>query len=765
MKRWNTLALLLASGSLAACGSESTPPATDAGMSTDMGSPTDTGTPGDTGTATDAPRTDTGTPDAGGLRCGSLSVENLNTVGTRMGNVTRVMGDSTAAYMAQTMGNPPTGRTPVQPPSNNATCIRMSGQVAYAYTIGAMPASLRISTTNPGTPRNFDTVVWVTTRCTTSLSSAACNDDDPAFAASSDRRVSSTVTTEVLPAGTQVFILVGGFYPPGTGTIDRGMFELSVSEDVPVAMGGACRVDGSAQRCTTGLDCVGADPGAEMGTCRAQGSVAGSRCRTGASACDMGLTCATSGFCVTTSTVGMPCNAFAQCPAGSSCLINVLGAIEGVCRTQGSVNGSPCRPAGAMNGRCDMGLTCSGDLDPTDQNPTCRPLAAVGESCGIGAGGSLCPAGSTCVTVVGGAVGTCRANGTVANTACRAAGMTPRCDGMLTCRRAGDGQPELCVTLGTSGGVCDSTTVCPDNNTCYLTDLSDRQRGRCGAEGTAGGACSAGATRCTAPAVCSATDSTEDGLCQTVATAGMPCERPTSRCDTGLTCVLNMGSQSTGTCRAAGTVAGAACRATEPACDMGLTCAGTFLSGGVCQTTVAMGAACDPLNGTTRCPGEQVCIPRTFSTGTCGAATGMEMEPNNSPAAVAMRAITAPSAFRGALPFGDVDCVAVTVPANGRIVAQVSDGNGRCPAPFQGAIALDLYDTNGTTVRGVVTRTGPFGLGSCATIDGGRSTVHAFAGGLAAGTYTVCARPVRDTTTTTGPVPNYVLTVAPYGAM
>ncbi len=160
-----------------------------------------------------------------------------------------------------------------------------------------------------------------------------------------------------------------------------------------------------------------------------------------------------------------------------------------------------------------------------------------------------------------------------------------------------------------------------------------------------------------------------------------------------------------------------------------------------------------------------MCIPRTFSTGTCGAATGMEMEPNNSPAAVAMRAITAPSAFRGALPFGDVDCVAVTVPANGRIVAQVSDGNGRCPAPFQGAIALDLYDTNGTTVRGVVTRTGPFGLGSCATIDGGRSTVHAFAGGLAAGTYTVCARPVRDTTTTTGPVPNYVLTVAPYGAM
>ncbi len=762
MKRWKILAVLFAGGSVAACGSESTPPA-DSGVSTDMGPAIDAPVVTDTTPVTDTPAADRGV-DAGGLRCGPLAAENLNMVGTRMGTVTRVMGDSTAAYMAQTMGRPATGRTPVLPPSNNATCIRMSGQVAYAYTIGSAAASLRISTTNPGTPRNFDTVVWVTTRCATTLTSAACNDDDPAFAASSDRRVSSTVTTEVLPAGTQVFILVGGFYPPGTGTIDRGAFELTVSENVPVAMGGACRVDGSAQRCETGLDCVGADPGADMGTCRPTGSVAGSRCRTGSVQCDMGLTCAASGFCVTTSAVGMPCNAFAACPAGSSCLTTVFGAIAGVCRTQGSVAGSPCRPAGAMNGRCEMGLVCSGDIDPTDQAPTCRVPAALGEPCGIGIGGALCPAASTCVTVTGGAVGTCRANGTVATTACRPVGMTPRCDGMLQCLRAGDGAPELCVNLAMSGGVCDGQTTCPDNNTCYLTDLSDRLRGRCGAEGTAGGACSSGATRCTAPAVCSTTEAAEAGLCQTVAMAGMPCERPTSRCDTGLTCVLNMGSQSTGTCRAAGTVAGAACRATDPPCDMGLSCAGTFLSGGVCQSTVAMGAACDPLHGTTRCPGEQVCILSAFNAGTCRALTGMETEPNNTPAEAAARAVTAPSAFRAALPFGDVDCVAVTVPANGRIAAQVSDGNGRCPAPFQGAIALDMYDANGTTLRGVVTRTGPFGLGACATLDGARAGVHAFAGGLAAGTYTVCARALRDATTTTGPVPNYVLSVAPSAA-
>jgi len=762
MKRWKILAVLLASSSVVACGSETSPPA-DAGTSTDLGTGTDTPVATDNPVATDTPRPDVAV-DAGGLRCGPLSYENINMIGTRMGAVTRVMGDSTAAYMAQTMGRPATGRTPVLPPSNNATCTRMSGQVAYSYTIGAAAASLRVSTTNPGTPRNFDTVVWVTTRCATTLTSAACNDDDPAFAASSDRRVSSSVTTEVLPAGTQVFILVGGFYPPGTGTIDRGAFELTVSEDVPVAMGGACRVDGTSQRCETGLDCVGADPGADMGTCRPQGSVAGSRCRSGAVQCDMGLTCAASGVCVTTSAVGMPCNAFAACPAGSSCLINVLGSIAGTCRAQGSVEGSPCRPVGAMNGRCETGLVCSGDINTADANPTCQRPAALGEACGIGAGGALCPANSTCVTVVGGAVGTCRANGTVATTGCRTA--TPRCDGMLQCLRAGDGAPELCVNVAMTGGVCDGQTTCPDSNTCYLTDLSDRLRGRCGAEGSAGGACGAGATRCTAPAVCSTTEATEAGLCQTVAMAGMPCERPTSRCDTGLTCVLNAGSQSTGTCRTAGSVAGSACRATDPPCDMGLTCAGTFLSGGVCQSTVAMGAACDPLHGTTRCPGEQVCILSAFNAGTCGAVTGMETEPNDSPAAAAARAVTAPSAFRGSLPFGDVDCVAVTVPANGRIAAQVSDGNGRCPAPFQGGIVLDLYDSNGTTVRGVVTRTGPFGLGTCATLDGARSGVHAFAGGLAAGTYTVCARGLRDTATmtNTGLIPNYILSVAPSAA-
>jgi hypothetical protein len=272
MKRWNTLALLLASGSLAACGSESTPPATDAGMSTDMGSPTDTGTPGDTGTATDAPRTDTGTPDAGGLRCGSLSVENLNTVGTRMGNVTRVMGDSTAAYMAQTMGNPPTGRTPVQPPSNNATCIRMSGQVAYSYTTGAMPAGAAHLTTNPGTRAT-------STRCSGS----------PPLPTTLSARPATTTTPSSPPAPT------GACRPrspprsprghhrvrprrrilsPGTGgvTTDRGP-SSSASRSCPRRHGRRLprRRPHAALRPSGASTCVGSDPGSEMGTCRCAG--------------------------------------------------------------------------------------------------------------------------------------------------------------------------------------------------------------------------------------------------------------------------------------------------------------------------------------------------------------------------------------------------------------------------------------------------------------------------------------------------------------
>ena len=122
---------------------------------------------------------------------------------------------------------------------------------------------------------------------------------------------------------------------------------------------------------------------------------------------------------------------------------------------------------------------------------------------------------------------------------------------------------------------------------------------------------------------------------------------------------------------------------------------------------------------------------------------------------------------RGALPFGDVDCVAVTVPANGRIVALVSNGNGYCSVGINGRLALDLYNPDGTTVRGIAQQNGPFGSGTCANIDGNRTTLQPWASNLAAGTYTVCIRGVQDAANgvSTQRVENYALSLAARAGM
>ncbi|MDB4928082.1 MAG: hypothetical protein JWM10_566, partial [Myxococcaceae bacterium] len=199
-----------------------------------------------------------------------------------------------------------------------------------------------------------------------------------------------------------------------------------------------------------------------------------------------------------------------------------------------------------------------------------------------------------------------------------------------------------------------------------------------------------------------------------------------------------------------GTVAGARC-GSGGACAAGLTCSPP--SPGVCSAAAV--TDCDPLGGTTRCSAGQACLASSSVRGRCGA-QGVETEPNDTAALSAARAVSTPSAFVGALAYGDVDCVPVVVPAGGNLVAFVSDGNGRCPVT-SGALALDLYDTDGVTVRLTTTQNGP---GLCAHMDGGRRSVFPSAGGLVAGTYTVCARGVQSSTVRTANVASYVLTVA-----
>jgi len=760
MTRMRNLAIALLSASLGACGSDPvvTPPA-DAG--TDVGTPmdvpvVDAGTP-DTGGTTDAPR-DTGAdrPDAGPT-CGSLPITPV--ARPTSGDTARVMGDTTAAFMAQNPGARPMANSPVRPPTNNTTCVPSRGQLVYSYTTGTTPTALRISTTNPGTPGNFDTVLWVTNRCVTNLTAAACNDDDPEFAASADRRVSSSVTTQVFPANSTVFVVLGGFYPPATGgaTTDRGPFVLTIQELPPVAMGGACRIDGRSQICdssvTPALTCVGNDPGSDMGTCRVRGSVAGSVCRTSAPECDGSLVCSAGGICQTTVPAGMPCDGFRTCEAGSTCLSSVLFSIRGVCTRAGTAIGAACRAVGATGGRCDTGFVCSADVDATDMTPTCVQQAAPGGACD--ATRVVCATGETCITVHGGLIGTCRPNGTVAGAACRAMGAA--CDGMLQCRAPGEGAATRCINVSPMGGPCDENRDCADGSRCFLTDLSDRFVGRCGADGGLGGGCNGTGAACTGALTCSNEETPANGLCQNVVAAGMPCTRPVDRCADGLTCVLNDGSRTVGTCRAEGSVAGAECRAGDMPCGAGLTCSGTALSSGICQSNAAAGGMCNPLNGTVRCPMGQVCGATSSNVGTCAAPTGAEMEPNDSPAAVMASPISATTTRTATLPFGDVDCVAVTVPANGSVTAYVSDGNGRCPAPFPGGISLDLYGIDGVTWRGASSNSA---LGRCAMIDGTRAAVFPYANNLPAGVYTVCARAFRDATTPLAAIGSYVLSVS-----
>ncbi len=770
MKRLTLCAGLLAVGaSLAACSSDNpTPTPTDASTGTDTpvvmdSMTTETGVDAGTDTAADR-ATDTAADrvDAGPL-CGRLPYTAI----TRMGTSTTVRGDTTEAWMAQTSGRP-TGTSPIRPPSSSTTCSPMSGQVVYSYTVGTMPASLRISTTNTGTSRIFDTVLWVTTRCANTLSAAACNDDDPEYASSPDRRVSSLVTTEVLPAGTQVFIILGGFYPAGDGTttIDHGAYQLTINELPAVAAGAACDTAGLTNRCDTDLVCVADVVGGPTGRCRTQGSVAGSPCRTSVPNCDTGLTCSSSdgnGVCVTTAMADGPCDPRTACPDGYFCSNTTFGAASGTCRRIGSTLGSDCRPMGSTGGRCDAPLVCSVDVDPSDTSPSCVRAATLGGACDIFR--SVCPAGSTCVTANGStAVGTCTAFGTAARARCRASGT--RCDMGLECITVGEGAnaEDLCLRRSTTNMACGPALQCPDADTCYLTDLSDRQNGLCGATGQAGGSCNMSAPFCTGSLQCSS--ATGNGLCSNVSTMmGAACDRLRTRCGTGFSCVLNAGSQTAGTCQPDGSVAGADCRAGDMPCATGLTCSSSALSGGVCQRAATAGMACDPLNGSTRCPAMQYCLATAYNAGTCTGGAVAEMEPNDNPSNVMARPVTAATLVTGALGRFDVDCVAVTVPAMGRIVANISDGNGRCPVNIGGRIAMDIYSADGTTIRGISQQNGPFGVGSCSNVDGGRE-VQAYAGNLAAGTYYVCVRGVNDAANgvTTTAVASYVLSVNPLAA-
>lgn len=288
---------------------------------------------------------------------------------------------------------------------------------------------LRVSTEASAT--TFDTVAWALDRCApTGATPLGC--DDNGFIPR------SLFVTATLPAGTTVFVLVGG--------VDgaSGNFSLAVSELPLVATGGACDTARRANACAEGDSCRGSSGAAQ---------------------------------CLTDLPSGAPCvsGSGPACAAGTVCSPSCRGSF---CRPEGVLNG-PCR-ATTGAGTCDPGLACSGNA--------CRTAVALGARCdGLT---NACPLGSTCNSVDFSS--RCLADGERGGRCRTGAGVTP-CDAGLACASPAD----RCVRMVASGGACDGSTArcavageeCVRSGTESLCVRPGAFRGRCASSGTA---CDAG---------------------------------------------------------------------------------------------------------------------------------------------------------------------------------------------------------------------------------------------------------------------------------
>lgn len=730
------IASLLGIAALAgACSSENPVVVQDSGTTVDTPPP-----PQDVPATPDVPRdVPVDRPvDAGGNSCAGAPIEDLGMLGTVMGDTLRYTGNNNMAPTSQTSG--------IQVPSSLMTACNFTTihQRVFSYTLRTN-ASLRISTSNPGTDPMFDTTLLVLPQraCTASPRVLFCNDDDPGAPAGMTLN-SSTVTTPVIPMGTTILIGVGGFnVAMGATTSSTGTFELSVRELTPIAAGMPCdnrRITTGA--CADNTSCVADNILGFMGTCRAVGSAPGAACNSGM--CDTGMACdGTRNICYRVQPNGMGCDRFSdgweRCADGSSCVNLQLGSIRGVCRVNGTAAGSTCDSSGTCMGGTN--LLCASSTT----GGTCLNAAMSHGPCSTF--DQRCPMGQSCVIpAVGQTQGTCTDNGTIAGSPCTGmctgAGLT--CNTMLT--------TPICQGSANAGEACNAFAPCRTGQTCFLTDLSDRFRGRCFAEGALGGPCRQTAPFCDTGSSCSVAmpSATNAGRCQREVAAGMPCELVgVTRCATGSTCVHNGPSGNAGTCQANGTRAGAACRDTDPRCDMGLTCS-TTRGAGLCQAASTM--ACSPRFNDQRCPMGQTCRASSLEVGAC-ASTSPEMESNDA-VSMAQSVMTLPASIAGALSRFDTDCYSFDVPAMGRVFARANYPSGLC---VSGQLALDLYGPMAAYL-GSATTSGAFG---CPQIDGaylnGTTQVFPWARDLAAGRYTVC---VRNPATGRPAVDGYVLDLA-----
>ena len=254
---------------------------------------------------------------------------------------------------------------------------------------------------------------------------------------------------------------------------------------------------------------------------------------------------------------------------------------------------------------------------------------------------------------------------------------------------------------------------------------------------------------------------------QTPIAVGMPCH--TGDLCTGSICV-GATATNAGTCVADGGLGGN-CRTTAPFCDTGTSCSAsmpTAAAPGSCLRAVDIGAACSP--STTTCNMNGVCPTfASASGGDAGADAGTgsrvctapvaETEPNNSPT-MPQAAISATTTFVAALPTGDTDCFAVTVPAGASLYAETSDARGTCSLGMGADTILNVYAAGNTMAIATNDDAAMPANGLCSRIDGtGATPVDMGAHALAAGTYAVCVTAFAPMSGSPAAIAQYFLTI------
>lgn len=376
----------------------------------------------------------------------------------------------------------------------------------------------------------------------------------------------------------------------------------------------------------------------------------------------------------------------------------------------------------ALSGRAEQGTF---ELTVTEVT-----TAAVGAACDPMGGTTICAMGSTCVTASG--ASTCVADGARGGSCRTAMGSMP-CDAGLACS-LGTCQASIAVGMPCGAGV---SGVCATGSSC----VTSMGASRCTADGAAGARCRSGmgVMPCDSGLTCTL------GACVRVIPAGMACSATdaTAVCAANTTCA----PMGTGTsCLADGSAAGTFCSMMTPLCATGLTCDGTD-SDGVCRSAGTMGGACNVQLNSVACPTNTACLASSLTAATC-AATRAETEPNNT-AAMPQSAITTGTAFSGAVggTADAMDCFAVTVPANGSVVATTeTPGHAGCA---DNDTVLTLVNSMGMQVaRNDDDPSGRRGVCSYLT-----------ARMLPAGNYSLCIAPFTSSTM----IASYTLSIGVFG--